>query len=142
MKTIKCTKIDTGSHGYLSVSKKDIILSGLDVNKISGYSGHTLNRVYLEEDCDASLFYDTCESKGIEIKVKYSYNLRFNITHNYNPKLFNYSPKINDIIIANDDRSYKIIYKDNKKIIVNDIIAKKNYSIPLNSIFKYLKDIS
>jgi len=142
MKTIKCTKIDTGGHGYLSVSKKDIILSGLDANQISEYSGHTLNRIYLEEDCDATLFYDTCKSKDIEIKVKYSYNSKFNITHNYNSKLFNYSPKINDIIIARNDRSYKIINKNNKIIIVNDIITNKNYSIPLTNPFKYLKDIN
>ena len=140
-KIIKCTKIDTGGHGYLSVSKKDFLLSGVKPSEISGYSGHTLNRIYLEEDCDATLFYNTCEKLGIQINVKDSYNLKFNITHNYNFELFNYVPKINDIITAYNDNHYKIVNKTIKNLIVNDIILKKNYAISLSNPFKYIKEI-
>ena len=66
MKKNTTTHIDTGSHGYYSVSKKDIEYLGIS-DKISGFSGHTLNRVYLEEDCDAMLLYNRAEEMGVEV---------------------------------------------------------------------------
>lgn len=141
-KVIKCTKIDTGGHGYLSVSKKDFLLSGLNPSEISGYSGHTFSRIYLEEDCDAALFYDACEKNGIKLDVKNGYNLNFNVHHNYDAKLFNYIPKIHDIIIDNNDRYYKIISKTTKNIFINDIQTNKNYAITLSNPFKYIKEVN
>ena len=67
--------------------------------------------------------------------------MKFNITHNYNFELFNYVPKINDIITAYNDNHYKIVNKTIKNLIVNDIILKKNYAISLSNPFKYIKEI-
>src|SRR5690349_20579028 len=98
MKTIKATHIDTGGHGYLSISKTDFSLV-LEPSEVSGYSGHNLNRMYLEEDQDASKFMQRAESKGIKVEVKSGYNLKFNCTHNYNPDLFSFKPEIGNSVI-------------------------------------------
>jgi len=103
MKTIKTTHIDTGGHGYLSVSKKDFILVGCDPTKVSGYSGHNLSRIYLEEDCDQTYFWDVATANGFKIERKSGYNLKFNITHNYIPSLFDYIPKVGHIVTLSDN---------------------------------------
>lgn len=84
---LKLTHIDTGGHGYLSVSKEIIKELGL-VDEISGYSGMNQTRVFLEEDCDASLFIDRAKERGYEVEVKSSYNPKHKCTHNYNPIAF------------------------------------------------------
>jgi hypothetical protein len=123
-KIIKCTHIDTGGHGYYSVSKRDIALLGIQ-KQITGYSGHSLTRVYLEEDCDGTLLYDTCKKRGYEIRVKQSYNERFKITHNYNPDLFDYQPKVGQVIGVGE-RKYKVreIFLSKHKMIVELIDGK------------------
>lgn len=47
---------DSG-HGWLKVKRAEIISLGLQ-DKISGYSYQDGEDVYLEEDCDASVFLD------------------------------------------------------------------------------------
>lgn len=86
-KKLKLTHIDTGGHGYVSVSKEIIKELGL-VDKISGYSGMNQTRVFLEEDCDATLLIDRAKERGYEIDIKSSYNLKHKCTHNYNPVAF------------------------------------------------------
>ena len=133
---IKTTKIDTGGHGYLSVSKKDFLLTGLKPEQISGYSGHNLSRVYLEEDCDASLFFDTAKKKGLKVTVKDGYNIKFNCSHNFKPELFNYIPKNGDIL--NDE--YEITGKNKKHLFVTTLTGK-NYKISLSNLFYYIQTV-
>lgn len=138
MKTvIHTTHIDTGGHGYYSVSKKDFI-NVLSPEKITGCSGHNLTRIFLEEDCDASLFFDTCAAKGIEVKVNLSYNLKFNCTHNYVPELFNWQPKRGDVL---NNGEYTIEAITDKHVIVIGKTGLK-YKISLPSIFKYVTKVT
>lgn len=100
MKTIKTTHIDNGGgNGFYSVSKKDIKMLGIQ-DKISAYSGLTLNTVYLEGDTDATLMYDRARELGIKIDSKSSYNRNFTHTHNYNAGLFDWTPKKGDKIMV------------------------------------------
>ena len=47
-------------HGWLKVNKRDLMELSLE-DKISNYSYVSGENVYLEEDCDASLFWKTYE---------------------------------------------------------------------------------
>lgn len=47
-------------HGWLAVKRKELIELGI-INQISAYSYQKGNTVYLEEDCDMSLFH---QAKG------------------------------------------------------------------------------
>ena len=135
MKKIHVTHIDTGGHGYYSVSKKDILLLGIK-NAITRFSGHNLTRVYLEEDQDGILLYNAAKAIGYEIICKSGYNLKFNITHNYNAGYFSWQPIINDVVYIHEKR-YVISHIDAKRIIVvneNDTA----YKIPLSNPFKYI----
>ena len=63
-------------HGWLKVSFKEIKALGIE-DKITHHSYMRYNKnahawdVYLEEDCDATLFYETKKARGEEIKPKY-----------------------------------------------------------------------
>jgi hypothetical protein len=105
---IRVTYIDNCSHGYYSVSKADITKLGI-AEKITGYSGLTLTRVYLEEDCDGTLLFNTAKEKGFEIVLKHSYNPKFAYRHNYKLSLFNWVPEVGDTVCI-----YKNEYKLNK----------------------------
>jgi hypothetical protein len=50
------TKHDDPGHGWLEVQESDIKELGATVNDFSGYSYRKGNRLFLEEDCDASKF--------------------------------------------------------------------------------------
>lgn len=55
-------------HGWLKVERK--WLKTLNIaNKISSCSYERGNDVYLEEDCDASMFLTVAKRQGIEIKT-------------------------------------------------------------------------
>ena len=79
-KVITVTHIDNCSHGYYSISKKDVELLGI-VDQISGCSGLTLTRAYLEEDCDAALIHEKISKMGIKFKNKHCYNEQCKIIH-------------------------------------------------------------
>ncbi len=148
-KIIKTTHIDTGSHGYLSVSKKDFILTGCDPSKVTGCSGHTLTRIYLEEDCDQSYFWDTATANGFTIERKSGYNLKFSIKHNYNPELFHFMPEVGDNVIFHNGANAQIILvpgienattKEGIMVLVLDGNYKgSQYKIPLSNPFSYIK---
>jgi hypothetical protein len=142
MKTIKATHIDTGGHGYLSVSKKDFIRAGADIRKISGSSGHTTTRIYLEEDGDQNYFWDIAKANGFEIVRKSGYNLKFNITHGYNWKLFHYIPSVDDIVSLSDGMDYKIIeIRPNGSIIVMNLKSRMQYRISGRNPFEHIKHV-
>ena len=138
MKTINTTHIDTGGHGYYSVSKNDIELLGI-ADKISGYSGHTFNRVYLEEDCDAALLYDRAKELGIEINRKQGYNLKFNVTHNYKPELFNWKPLPGQMVMI-EQTQYTIVEVTKSKLIVTDATGKR-FRVTTSNPFKYIDKV-
>ena len=64
-------------HGWLAVKRK--LLHDLGIaNQITVFSYQRGDTVYLEEDCDATLFYKTLKSLGftwdeIEVRIKESY---------------------------------------------------------------------
>lgn len=136
---INITAIDTGSHGYYSISKKDLIKINYPIENISSYSGMNLTRIFLEEDCDASNFINFCEEKGnIKYKIKNSYNPNHNITHNYNHKLFNLKLDVGDKILMYDDTTYEVIEHSKNIIILGD---NGRYKLPKTNPFKFIKDI-
>ena len=45
-----------GGHGWIEVMKEDLIMLQI-ANKISGYSYQDENKAYLEEDCDAGIYF-------------------------------------------------------------------------------------
>ncbi len=137
-KVIKTTHIDTGGHGYLSVSKKDFLLVGCSPKGITGYSGHNLTRMYLEEDCDQSYFFLIANNRGFEVERKSGYNLKFNITHGYKPELFNYVPEVGDIL---NDSKYEITTVDERGIFIRDIKTGNGYRIGLNNPFQYIENV-
>jgi len=51
-----------GGHGWLAVKRQELIDLGI-LEKISEYSYQKGKTVYLEEDCDATLFVDTYKNK-------------------------------------------------------------------------------
>lgn len=65
------TYIQTPTHRYLSVSIKEVKRLNL-VNKISKYSYMDSERVYLEEDSDASLFIDAKNKSNEKVDMKSS----------------------------------------------------------------------
>jgi hypothetical protein len=134
MKTF--TLIDTGGHGYLSVSKADIRKYGFDHTKISGFSGHDFNRVYLEEDCDATAFLSHLDAIGVKYTVKNGYNLKFRITHNYNAALFNVQPVIGTEIRLHNGVKAKFVRSDTKVVILTE--TGKRYRMPKTNPFNYI----
>jgi hypothetical protein len=143
MKTIKVTYIDTAGHGYYSVSKDDIRLVGLDPKEISGYSGMTLNRVYLEEDCDAGKFIDLAKAKGHEVVFKSSYNERFKFKHSYVADLFDYVPVEGQEVILSDKEHYLITeVRPNGTIYVRSLLSRMIYRISPSNPFEHIRGIA
>ena len=139
MKTIKVTHIDTGGHGYLSVSKPDL-LKILTPGQISVFSGQSLTRVYLEEDCDASLFMNEAEKKGFVVVVKSSYNLNFKTTHNYDAKFFHFKPVVGDKVLLHDDMWYDIIEVNSADFRVRNSFTGQRYKLTNTKCLEYIKD--
>ena len=59
---------DSG-HGWLEVLIDEIETLGL-TDTISGYSYRSGPKVYLEEDCDATLFINAKENLGIKVQMQ------------------------------------------------------------------------
>lgn len=133
-KIIRTTHIDNGAHGYLSVSKKDFIRAGGDPTKISSCSGHTLTRMYLEEDGDQNYFWDLATANGFKIVRKSGYNLRFQITHGFDSKLFDYNPEVGDVI----NNEYTITTIDERGIYIRQKNTGMTYRIGYNNPFQYI----
>lgn len=60
---------EDGGHGWLKVSLDELIKLGIHV-EVSGCSYIRKDKVYLEEDCDATLFIDAKEKLGEKIETK------------------------------------------------------------------------
>lgn len=70
MKKVYTFFTDPG-HGWVKVLKQELIDLGI-ADKISSYSYQKGEYAYLEEDCDASLFFETLKNKNIEVELKES----------------------------------------------------------------------
>ena len=77
MTTKKLTFHTDAGHGWLEVSIEDIRELCIE-NSISSYSYIKGERVFLEEDCDASLYFEGAKAKGWTI----------NMTEKYQPDSF------------------------------------------------------
>lgn len=64
-KTLKLKFYSDPSHGWLAVKRTLLKELGL-LEKISSYSYQNGETVYLEEDCDASIFINTLKEKGTD----------------------------------------------------------------------------
>lgn len=62
-------------HAWMKVSRAELKKLGLE-EKISSYSYQRGDSVYLEEDCDASLFLKALRDTGAEIKIKEQFTNR------------------------------------------------------------------
>ena len=75
-------------HGWLKVSFKEIKALGIE-DKITAHSYMRYNKnargwdIYLEEDCDATLFYEAKKARGEEITPKYSYSQKSSKIRSY-----------------------------------------------------------
>ena len=137
MKAIKTTLIDTGRHGYLSVSQKDFLeVMGEDARLITGYSGIDLNRVYLEEDQDASVFLNLAKQKGLEVDVKSSYNEKFSKHHNFDVSFLG-GLSMGDHVVLHDGHKAEVTALD--PIVVEDLSNGRLYRVPKSNPFQYFK---
>lgn len=65
-----------GGHGWYAVKRKKLESMGV-LNNVSGFSYERGQTVYLEEDCDASLFFNALsEEEKQKIKIVNSYQDR------------------------------------------------------------------
>jgi hypothetical protein len=138
---IKTTHIDTGSHGYLSVSKKDLskIYTEEQIQGITGYSGHNLTRVYLEEDKDATDFLRVCEEQSIQVDVKEGYNPNFKTKHNFDSNLYHFSANVGDKFIGHYDILYKVVESGRRIKIENE--QGRTYKLPKSNPYDYVVKI-
>ena len=54
-------------HGWLAVKREELIEQGV-LHRVSHYSYQKGKTVYLEEDCDATLFIQTIEKRGVKVE--------------------------------------------------------------------------
>lgn len=75
MQKLDLTFIDNASHGYLKVSKYDLLGWNIKPSEFSEYSYYNKENacLYLEEDCDLAKFSKLIESKGYTIKNSEGY---------------------------------------------------------------------
>jgi hypothetical protein len=137
IKPIHATIIDTAGHGYLSISKKDFSLV-CNPSEITHYSGHTFTRIYLEEDCDASLFCGKARDLGYELVVKHSYNPSFAVKHNFKPELFDYQPKVGDTLLLHDGE-FQITSQDSSRIIIEG--QGRRYKIASTNPYSHIQGV-
>jgi hypothetical protein len=64
---IKATYYTDPGHGWFAVKRNTLTMLGLQY-EISHYSYQRGQTVYLEEDCDATVFFNKARAMGIEVK--------------------------------------------------------------------------
>ena len=89
MKKLNLTFIDNESHGYVKISKYDLLGMNINPNEFSSYSYYNMTDgyLYLEEDCDVTKLiklleerdYTITNSEGyIDLKTVYVDSYYFN----------------------------------------------------------------
>jgi hypothetical protein len=135
---MKLTFYSTPGHGYLRVPKTTFIKVGGDPLKISGYSGHDINTLYLEEDSDAGYFLKLLESNGIKPSINSKYVNSVSNTHNYIPELFGCKLRTGEQVLLTNDQ-VGVIENSAGKILVN--VSGARYRLPKTNPFKYVKSM-
>lgn len=72
MKTRKLTFHTDPGHGWLEVSRSDLAELGIAAS-VTPYSYQDAGRVYLEEDCDASLYLEAAKAAGWRVTMVEKY---------------------------------------------------------------------
>lgn len=72
MTTRKLTFHTDPGHGWLEVSRADLATLGIAGN-VSSYSYQNRDRVYLEEDCDATLYLEAAKAAGWRVTMREQY---------------------------------------------------------------------
>ena len=87
MKTLSFNCYSDPGHGWIKVSKK--LIAKLNIaDKITAFSYQRGDQVFLEEDCDASLFVQTLELKGIKPVFKQFNSNKSSKIRSYNSYYF------------------------------------------------------
>lgn len=75
MKTQRLTFHTDPGHGWLEVTRADLVELGI-LGLVSAYSYTDGPRIYLEEDCDATLYMDAAKAAGwvLHLVDKYAEN--------------------------------------------------------------------
>lgn len=97
MTTRKLTFYTDPGHGWLEVNRSD--LDALDIaHKVSSYSYEKGTKVYLEEDCDASLYMEAAKAAGWILTM-----VDKNEPHNDSPvrNFDHYKPRITPAALIN-----------------------------------------
>jgi hypothetical protein len=135
MKSLKLKFIETPGHGYLVVPKSTFRRVKADPNRVSSYSGHDLRNLYLEEDSDASYFIRHLKDSGIEFTIESTYRNSFNITHNYNPLMFDFQFNQNTKVRLNGGVEAVIVSNGNKTFLQTKTSL---YRLPKSNPFSYV----
>ena len=77
-------KHDDPGHGWLEVQESDLKELGLKVADFSGYSYRKGNRLFLEEDCDASKFFTFYKNKHGAYPSYVNLDYNFDFPEEYN----------------------------------------------------------
>jgi len=75
MKTLKLTFHTDSGHGWLAVNRSHLEALGI-VDQISTYSYQKGTTAYLEEDCDASRFFEAAKAAGWVLNMVDNYKDR------------------------------------------------------------------
>lgn len=78
--------ISDPGHGWARVKRAELIKLGI-IGKVSRYSRERGDNVYLEEDCDLSLYIKALKARDHEVKYRehvcYGYRQRYSRIRNY-----------------------------------------------------------
>ena len=135
MKSLKLKFIETPGHGYLVVPKSTFRRVKADPHKVSSYSGHNLRNLYLEEDSDASYFIRHLKDSGIEFTIESTYRDSFNITHNYNPLMFDFQFNNGDVVKLHNGTNATVENRGNKLTLWTGLNL---YRLPKSNPFSYV----
>ena len=82
MKTITLNSYSDPGHGWLKCKRKLLVDLGI-ADKISYFSYQRNDDVFLEEDCDVSVFMDAMRARGVEVKFRHYSSNKSSRIRNY-----------------------------------------------------------
>lgn len=74
MNTLKLKSYTDAGHGWIAV-KRDVLQAWGILDQVThcSFQSKTGKTVYLEEDCDATLFMNQAKTRGVQVEFKNSY---------------------------------------------------------------------
>lgn len=134
---MKLTFYSTPGHGYLRVPKSVFLKMGGNPEKITSYSGHDVNTLYLEEDCDATYFLDLLKLNNVTPVISSRHLNNFPVTHNYSPDTFFRKLNTGDVVKLHDNR-VAVVHNEKHGILLE--IGYVKYKLPITNPYKYIKE--